>query len=139
MTAYKNENFAELTIPRAFYCTFHTEHAYKMAINRNFYFLQNENDPYPIFIKQASEATDIIWENRHIRKKYRWCRWTLIVIIMVILSIGSFTFIFWLLKRKLIVDYSVSPPGIECDTVTRNIEQKFFELDLQQRAYKEAE
>ena len=58
---------------------------------------------------------------------------------MIVLSIGSFTFIFWLLKRKLLVDYSVRPPGIECDTVNRNIEMPFYEQILKQRAYKEAE
>ena len=73
-------------------------------------------------MKQASEATDILWENRHVRKKYRYVRWCFIVLIMIILSIGAFTFIIWLLKRKMLVDYSVAPPGISCDTVTRDIE-----------------
>ena len=90
-------------------------------------------------MKQASEATDILWENRHVRKKYRYVRWCLIVLIMIILSIGAFTFIFYLLKRKLLVDYSVAPPGISCDTVTREIEDPLVELSLRQRAYKEAE
>ena len=67
-------------------------------------------------MKQASEATDILWENRHIRKKYRYCRWFLIVLVMIILSVGAFTFIFWLLKRKLLVDYSNAPPAVSCGT-----------------------
>ena len=143
MTKYKNDNFDAITTPRAFYCTFHTEHAYKEAIaKRDFYFIDEDEkqlDSRPIIINQASEATDILWENRHIRKKYRICRWILIVIVMIVLSIGSFTFIFWLLKRKLLVDYSVRPPGIECDTVNRNIKMPFYEQILKQRAYKEAE
>ena len=32
MTDFKNENFDLLTLPRNFYCTFHTEYAYHKAI-----------------------------------------------------------------------------------------------------------
>ena len=32
MTDYKNENLDELTVPKNFYCTFHTEYAYHKAI-----------------------------------------------------------------------------------------------------------
>ena len=136
MTRYKNENFDTLTTPRNFYCTFHTEYAYKKAIEGNTFEFLNLQD-YPIRIKQATEATDILWENRHIRKKSRYMRWCIVVLIMIILSFGAFTFIFWLLKRKLLVDYSTNPPGIECDSVTLGIENPLIEEGLRQRAYKE--
>lgn len=131
MTEYKNDddNFKKLTTPRLFYCTFHTEYAYRKAIEfSKFEFMGLKDDL--IGIKQASEATDIAWESRHISRNSRRLRWTLIMFTMVILSLGAFTFIFWLLKRKLLVDYSISPPGIECDTVTRNIENPIVELSL---------
>mgnify|MGYP000845282714 FL=1 len=35
MTKYKDLNFDALTTPRLFYCTFHTEYAYKKAIQFN--------------------------------------------------------------------------------------------------------
>jgi len=31
MTEYKNKHFDELTEPKYFFCTFHTEHAYTVA------------------------------------------------------------------------------------------------------------
>mmetsp|Transcript_11594 Transcript_11594/g.14628 ORF Transcript_11594/g.14628 Transcript_11594/m.14628 type:complete len:96 (+) Transcript_11594:1563-1850(+) len=35
MTKYKSENLADLTTPRVFYCTFHHEYAYHLAIEVN--------------------------------------------------------------------------------------------------------
>lgn len=60
MTKYKNDNFDDITCPRYFYVTFHTEYAYHKALEfHHFNFLEME-----IEIKQATEPTDIIWENR---------------------------------------------------------------------------
>jgi hypothetical protein len=59
MTAYKNDNFASLTVPKLFFCTFHHELAYSKSINKDF-------DLYGdvIKVRQATEPTDIMWENR---------------------------------------------------------------------------
>ena len=35
MTSYKNDNYDAMTMPRAFFCTFHQEHAYVQAIFTN--------------------------------------------------------------------------------------------------------
>ena len=51
-------------------------------------------------------------------------------LLMAILTVGAFTFIFWLLKRKLLVQYSTAPPGIECDAVNKDIENPLVELSL---------
>lgn len=102
MTAYKNENLAELTKPRHFYCTFHHEYAYHKAIEVNkieqLTFLNEQ-----VAIRDATEPTDIIWENRHIRKEWRRVRWCMAVFLMILLSFCGFTLIFVLLKNKLAV------------------------------------
>jgi len=37
MTKLKNENFDDLTIPRNFYATFHTEYSYNLAIKTHIF------------------------------------------------------------------------------------------------------
>ena len=81
---------------------------------------------------QATEPTDIIWENRHIRKRERRFRGMMVVCAMAILALGTFTAIVWLLKRKLLILYLKEPPGIDCNLVLQK-----FGSDLQQFAYKE--
>lgn len=39
MTAYKNENFDEITKPRLFFCTWHNEAAYLKSVGFDFEFL----------------------------------------------------------------------------------------------------
>ena len=110
MTQFKNENFDELTVPKYFYCTFHTEHAYNLAQEMNQLKLLGEI----IELKQATEPTDIIWEHRNIRKSERGCRCLVVSLIMAILCLMSFTFIIFLLKTRLAFEYKQSPPGISC-------------------------
>ena len=131
MTEYKNKNFDLLTIPKLFYCTFHHEYAYHKAVKlskkRNFVFINTE-----ISIKEATEPTDIIWENRHIRKNWFTVRWSMARMCMVILSFFGFLIIIVLLKNKLSIQYIKSPPGLECDNVLNA-----YGADLQQVAFKE--
>jgi len=131
MTEYKNKNFELLTIPKLFYCTFHHEYAYHKAVElskkRNFVFINTE-----INIKEATEPTDIIWENRHILKNWFTARWAMARICMVILSFFGFLIIIVLLKNKLGIQYIKNPPGLECDNVLN-----VYGADLQQVAFKE--
>ena len=41
--------------------------------------------------------------------------------VMIILAFLSFTFIFWLLKRKLLIEYMKQPPGIVCANVLEGL------------------
>ena len=77
MTKYKNENFEELTTPKVFYATFHHEYAYHKAVEVNkkeqFSFLNVQSK-----IRDATEPTDIIWENYDQvglcgKLRVRWC------------------------------------------------------------------
>ena len=68
MTAYKNEHFDALTTPVAFFCTFHTEYAYKKALEILPLKFLNMDEHHHIKLGQATEPTDILWENRHIKK-----------------------------------------------------------------------
>lgn len=83
-------------------------------------------------VKQAVEPTDIIWENRHVKRSERLVRWIISTVIMVSLTFCSFLLIIWLLKRYLLVEYTKNPPGISCDIVLKN-----FEGSLQQFAFRE--
>ena len=113
LTEIKNEKFEMLTIPKLFYCTFHTEYAYTKANEANdMLFLGGH-----INIQQATEPTDIIWENRHYRKNNRRIRWVFVSIIMIALSFGAFIAIIFLIKRKLLITFQKSPPGVTCDSV----------------------
>ena len=112
MTDYKNENLEELCVPQNFYCTFHTEYAYRKAIEINTFQFMGEE----IKVTQGTEPTDIIWENTHYRHDKLRCRIFLIVLAMAIIATGTFSIITWLLKRKLLIEYMKKPPGIPCDT-----------------------
>ena len=58
-----------------------------------------------IKVQQATEPTDIIWENRQFRKNNRRCRWIVVAFIMIMLSFGAFIAIIWLIKRKLLISF----------------------------------
>lgn len=131
MTEHKNKHFDDLVTPRNFFVTFHNEYAYHKAIEvANFTF-----NGHSIAVKQATEPTDIIWENRHIRKRERTLRWMMVIIIMTALAFGAFAGIVFLLKRKLLITYLNNPPGVDCSSVAT--EENYD--DLKQLAYKEAQ
>lgn len=117
--------------PKVFYCTFHHEYAYHLAIKESkkmqIKFLGKQ-----INIKEATEPTDIIWENRHYRKMNRRCRWMCARFFMIIFALIGFLLIIILLKNKLAVQYVTDPPGIACDNV-----KNFYGDNYAQVAYRE--
>ena len=99
MTALKNNKFDDLTRPWHFYATFHMEHAYLQALFTNkMDFCGDE-----LNIQQATEPTDIVWENRHVRKCERRSRFFIAVLIMALCSFGAFAFMVFIIKRKLLI------------------------------------
>ena len=116
MTERKNENFNDLTMPKFFYCTFHTEYALHKAVEVNTFELLGEDTK----IVQATEPTDIIWENRHIRKSERNIRWFFVALTMALLTMIVFTIIVWLLKKKILYEYMQNPPAVNCNSVIYN-------------------
>ena len=133
MTKYTQENVDLLRAPKHFYVTFHHEYALFKTLEHA------KKKPFDLFgdevkIKAATEPTDIIWENRHIRKKWRRVRWVVALLLMLIFATLGFMLIILLIKNKLAIDYLKEPPGIECESIIEN-----YGTDLQQMAYKEVE
>ena len=56
-----------------------------------------------IAIKQATEPTDIVWENRGVRGMEITIRWVIAIIIMILCSFGAFAFMVWIIKKKLLI------------------------------------
>lgn len=101
MTALKKDKYDDLTKPKAFFCTFHKEQAYHQALfTAKFEFEGQDN---VIELTQATEPTDIVWENRHIQSCERGIRWTIALMIMALCAFAAFTFIVWLIKKKLLI------------------------------------
>ena len=50
MTRFKNENFEKLTTPKNFFCTFHTEYAYSLALKLNAFVWFKDYDLDPISV-----------------------------------------------------------------------------------------
>ena len=142
MTKYKNENLDLLMTPKVFYCTFHHEYAYHLAIKLSKK-MQIEFLGKQINIKDATEPTDIIWENRHYRKLHRTCRWMCARFFMIIFALIGFLLIIILLKNKLAVQYVTDPPGIACDNVRNqygdNYAQVAYREQLEWLKYKDAD
>ena len=75
------------------------EHAYLQALfTHRMDFCDGE-----ILVQQATEPTDIVWENRHVRKCERRSRFFIAVLIMALCSFGAFAFMVWIIKRKLLI------------------------------------
>lgn len=118
MTDYKNQEgvYEKLTKPKVFYCTFHHEYAYNLALKMNTIQILGTD----VTLEQATEPTDIVWENQQIRPWNVRMRWCIIIFVMALLTFGGFTLIVWLLKKKILISFVKNPPGIDCDQVIQN-------------------
>ena len=85
------EDFDNLTIPVSAYITFCEEDSKILA-------MQNRSNKIilgnTLKFKEASEPTDIIWENRHFTKGDYFKRQAIAYIIMAALLFGSFVLVF---------------------------------------------
>ena len=63
LTKLKDEKFEQLIVPNSFYCSFEKDSALHLMLQKKdaFTFLETE-----IPVKQPSEPTNIIWENREV-------------------------------------------------------------------------
>ena len=59
---------------------------------------------HPIYINEAKEASDIIWENRSYSRKSRRRRAWFVFFIFTILLIGSFIFMYAIQKEMIILE-----------------------------------
>ena len=99
----KNDHLEDLTTPVAVFMTFENEEGVNRALNYNETIMNNDQythlrtwlGDHVIEIKQASEPTDIIWENRHFTEAYRVSQKIKNVILIVILLSISFTIMYF--------------------------------------------
>ena len=66
--------------------------------------------------KQASEPSDIIWENRHFTPNQRRCKAILVWSILVLLLIGSFHFQF--IFQKMADIRTAKYPTLDCNLLS---------------------
>ena len=112
------ENFDELTRPTAAFITFDNdlgkilaENAYKKDKNRKLLGM-------PMKFKQASEPTDIIWENRHLTKGDIRSRELVAFLIIGFLLFLSFLFIFKV--SRVSAGIAKVFPAVSCEAIEAN-------------------
>ena len=118
----KTKNLEKYNRPVTAFLTFENEEGLNRCINYNETVM--DDDAFleyrtllgePVKIEEASEPTDIIWENRHFTSFDRFIRTCMVVIIVAILLSGSFVIIFKcsLASTKPLLKY----PSINCGDV----------------------
>lgn len=87
------QDFDAVTIPSAAFITFQDSQGAALALK-----CKGERKMFgqPFKFKQASEPTDIIWENRHFTKYQTWMREIFGYGLVFVMLIASFYFIYWL-------------------------------------------
>lgn len=98
----KNEKFDELINPCSVFMTFETEEGVNRA--REYNDTVDGNDQYndlklwlgkhELDIQEASEPSDIIWENRHFTPKQRKCKEIQVCLILTLMLLASFIVIY---------------------------------------------
>lgn len=110
------EEFRELTRPTAAFVTFEDEDHKTLALNLNK--KKKEFMGRPLVFAEASEPTDIIWENRHWTMAERFWREVRAAVIVFILIAASAWFIFKVstLSSKVARVF----PTVDCPTLRTN-------------------
>jgi hypothetical protein len=96
ISALKAENYDSLTRPVCAFITFEEEDSYILAQNfekggiSKGTFLSED-----LYFTEATEPTNIIWENRHFTERERWIRASHAVLIIFVLVTISFSIIYF--------------------------------------------
>ena len=117
-------------MPTSCFITFEEEDGKVLAENTN---TSKDLLNAPMRFKEASEPTDIIWENRHFTFKDYMCRGLIAGIIILILLGGSFCVIY-IVSATSERASAVFPASINCDLV-----DKTYGDELQKYAIKDYE
>lgn len=126
----KTKNLEQYNRPVTAFLTFENEEGLNRCINYNETVLEDEAYAdyrtllgEKLSIEEASEPTDIIWENRHYTAFDRFIRTSIVVIIVTVLLSGSFVIIFQcsLASTKPLLKY----PSINCQDVIES-QGRFF-------------
>lgn len=103
-----NLHYEDYIRPCSVFMTFRDEEGYQRALNYKEYLMNHDenstreakgglldkNKPFELHIKEASEPTDIIWENRQLSRLDRFKREVITVVIITLVLAGSFLLIF---------------------------------------------
>lgn len=98
----KNEKFLELTTPCSIFMTFENEEGYQRACKYEETVEENADladikywcGNHEIDVQEASEPSDIIWENRHFTPTQRRKKECVVALVMFLMLLASFVFIF---------------------------------------------
>ncbi|CDW90155.1 UNKNOWN [Stylonychia lemnae] len=119
----KETQIQRIVRPVAAFITFETQEGYERACNlkekRNIFCqLQSKLDflGQPLAFTEATEPTNIIWENRYLNDVQRFMR-KLIVAVLVGIFLALTVFIFFLLKKATIDNQQKYPPSKDCDQI----------------------
>ncbi len=117
---YKKENFIDLNRPVTAFLSFESEEGLNRA--KNYAEIVNSDPRYAewrlflgqkIVIEEASEPTDIIWENRHFTDWQRMKRTFVVVIVIIILLLLSFMVLFVCSRKAL--QSRLKYPRVPCE------------------------
>jgi len=114
------QDFDDLTVPVSAYITFCEEDSKIIALKNR----SNKNIMGVTKFKDASEPTDIIWENRHFTKADYFKRSMCAYLVMVALLLGSFILVF------VVASYSSkianTYPQVDCNTISSDYGTKLM-------------
>lgn len=116
---FKKANHEDVSRPVTAFLTFENEEGFNRAKNYNEAVLNDENFAEyrtllgeQINIEEASEPTDIIWENRHFTSWDRLIRTIYVVCVVAVLLFISFMLIFMCSKKS--VEGVLKYPKVDC-------------------------
>ena len=132
------DSFKVMTTPCSVFMTFKTEEGYNRAsgldetctdnpelAHLNKWCGASQNEGHEIDVQDASEPSDIIWENRQFtpqqRRKKEWICCT----VMTIMLLGSFVLIYWCqnVSNNALMKY---PVVADCDATLANADDPVF-------------
>ena len=117
---FKDSNLEEMTTPCSVFMTFENEEGVNRALEYDSAIEQDDSldhlktwlDNHEIEIQQASEPSDIIWENRHFtpfqRNKKKCVAWS------IILALLAFSFMLIFLCSQVSVKMLLTYPVVDC-------------------------
>lgn len=91
MDALVQANFDDIRRPSTFYCTFENIKACQALIKIG----KVKAGPNVLKVKRAKDPTDILVENRGLRKRWRWCRGVFLLVLLfpLILSVAYMIYV----------------------------------------------
>jgi len=129
----KNEKFQELTTPCSIFMTFENEEGYQRACKYEETVEENADladikfwcGTHEIDVQEASEPSDIIWENRHFTPTQRKKKECVVGLVMSFMLLASFVFIFVCtsISAKALNEF---PPIADCATSLVNYDDPVF-------------